>query len=57
MCDWDFFIRDISMRESMAFDIVIVGAAPAGLSAACRLIQQAHAEEQLFLLTNESKKK
>jgi len=45
------------MRESMAFDIVIVGAAPAGLSAACRLIQQAHAEEQLFLLTNESKKK
>ncbi|WP_240946331.1 electron transfer flavoprotein-ubiquinone oxidoreductase [Pseudomaricurvus alkylphenolicus] len=29
------------MRESMEFDVVIVGAGPAGLSAACRLMQKA----------------
>ncbi|MBR9857764.1 MAG: electron transfer flavoprotein-ubiquinone oxidoreductase [Gammaproteobacteria bacterium] len=33
-------------RESMAFDVVIVGAGPAGLSAACRLMQQAQDAEQ-----------
>lgn len=27
-------------RDSMAFDVVIVGAGPSGLAAACRLMQQ-----------------
>lgn len=33
-------------RESMAFDIVIVGAGPSGLSAACRLAQLAQENQQ-----------
>lgn len=36
----------MSIRESMKFDVVIVGAGPAGLSAACRLMQQAQESEQ-----------
>ena len=34
------------MRESMEFDVVIVGAGPSGLSAACRLMQQAQEAER-----------
>ena len=33
-------------RESMEFDVVIVGAGPAGLSAACHIMQLAQAQER-----------
>ena len=33
-------------RDVMEFDVVIVGAGPSGLAAACRLMQQANAAEQ-----------
>ena len=34
------------MRESMEFDVVIVGAGPSGLAAACKLMQQANEAER-----------
>lgn len=37
-------------RESMEFDVVIVGAGPAGLSTACKLMQQAQAAEQELMV-------
>ena len=37
-------------RESMEFDVVIVGAGPAGLSTACHLMQLAQQQEQELMV-------
>ena len=37
-------------RESMEFDVVIVGAGPAGLSTACKLMQLANAAEKELMV-------
>ena len=37
-------------RESMEFDVVIVGAGPSGLSTACRLMQLAKEKEQELMV-------
>ncbi|WP_302140583.1 electron transfer flavoprotein-ubiquinone oxidoreductase [Halomonas alkalicola] len=39
-------MTSVTERDSMEFDVVIVGAGPSGLAAACRLMQQANAAEQ-----------
>ena len=41
---------EIMERESMEFDVVIVGAGPAGLSTACQLMKLAQEKEQELMV-------
>jgi electron-transferring-flavoprotein dehydrogenase len=43
-------IGDVMERESMEFDVVIVGAGPAGLSTACQLMKLAQEKEQELMV-------
>lgn len=48
--DYNEILGDTMERESMEFDVVIVGAGPAGLSTACHLMQLAQQQNQELMV-------